>query len=192
MRLALLLVVPALLAQGAQLTEPKARAFEQKVAGIIVRGEASTAAPARTVIPEDEVNSFFRFRAAEAVPDGIAEPRVGLGAAGRVTGTAIVDLDAVRRTRSSGGWFDPLSYLTGRLPVVVTGVLTGAGGKASFALERAEVSGVPIPKSLLQELVTYYTRSESFPRGVSLDEPFPLPARIDQLIVRPGVAILVQ
>ncbi|MGE0042976.1 MAG: hypothetical protein AB7H88_09020 [Vicinamibacterales bacterium] len=192
MRLALLLLVPALVAQGPQLSEQKARAFEAKVAAVMVRGAAERAAPARTVLPEDELNSFFRFRAGDVVPEGIAEPRVGLGAEGRVTGQAIVDLDVVRRTRSTGGWFDPRSYLTGRLPVAVTGVLAGKGGQATFVLERAEISGVPIPKSLLQELVTYYTRSPAFPGGVSLDEPFPLPARIDALEVRPGEAIVVQ
>ncbi len=33
---------------------------------------------------------------------------------GKVSGKAIVDLDVVRRKQSSGGWFDPTSYLTGQ------------------------------------------------------------------------------
>ena len=72
-----------------------------------------------------------------------------------MSGKAIVDLDTVRK-KSSGGWFDPAAYLTGRLPVTATGTPDHRPGNARFQFESADVSGIPVPKTLLQELVSYY------------------------------------
>jgi len=63
---------------------------------------------------------------------------------------------------------------------------------ARFALETAKVGGVPVPKMVVQELVTFYSRTESNPRGLNLDDPYPLPARIQQIEVRPGEALVKQ
>jgi len=122
----------------------------------------------------------------------VVAPRLTLHAGGRVTARAIVDLDAVRRARNSTSWFDPLNYLRGQLPVSAAGVLTARDGTARVLLERAEVSGIRVPMILLQEMVTYYTRSPEFPNGVNLDDPFPLPARIRSITVDLGAAVVEQ
>jgi hypothetical protein len=54
------------------------------------------------------------------------------------------------------------------------------------------VSGVPIPKSLLQDIVTYYTTNPQTPNGVNLDQSFALPAGITQISVETDKAIVVQ
>jgi len=54
------------------------------------------------------------------------------------------------------------------------------------------VGGVAVPPMLLQEIVSFYTRSAEAPRGVWLDEPFPLPARIDRIEIARGQAVVVQ
>ena len=54
------------------------------------------------------------------------------------------------------------------------------------------MGGVPIPKLFLQEIVSYYSRSAEKPAGISLDDPFPLPARIREIQVERGQAIIVQ
>ncbi len=54
---------------------------------------------------------------------------------GKVSGKAIVDLDVVRQKQSSGGWFDPTSYLTGKLPVTASGRIVTWDGKGKFELE---------------------------------------------------------
>ena len=56
----------------------------------------------------------------------------------------------------------------------------------------ASPSIVPVPKTLLQELVSYYSRSETKPHGVKLDDPFELPARIKQIEVGQAQAVVVQ
>jgi hypothetical protein len=85
-----------------------------------------------------------------------------------------------------------MNYLTGRLPVTATGVLKTSNGVGRFELESAHVSSIPIPKMLLQEIVSYYSRTPDNPSGISLDDPFALPARIREIQVERGQAIIVQ
>jgi len=85
-----------------------------------------------------------------------------------------------------------MNYLMGRLAVTAVGRLTTANGIGHFDLESSSVGSVPIPKILLQEIVSYYSRSAEKPGGISLDDPFPLPARIREIQVERGQAIIVQ
>jgi hypothetical protein len=189
----------ALLASAAQisaqpkLTKQDATRFAAKLAQI----EKNSLLPrragaARSIqVSDAEVNSYLRFLAADQVPVGIVEPDLrGIGN-GRVTGRAIVDLDAVR-TQKKRGWTDPLGYLTGRLPVTASGTLTARDGIGRFQLESAEISGVTIPKSLLQELLSYYSRTPENPDGINMDEPFELPAAIREIRVGQGTTVIVQ
>jgi hypothetical protein len=45
---------------------------------------------------------------------------------------------------------------------------------------------------ILQEIVSYYSRTAENPSGISLDDPFALPARIREIQVERGQAIIVQ
>src|SRR5260221_352440 len=122
----------------------------------------------------------------------MAGPGVTILGTGRLSGRAVVDLDAVRHARASQSWFDPTNYLTGRLPVAATGRLQTSQGVGRFELESASVGGVPVPKILLQEIVSYYSRTPEKPAGINLDDPFALPARIREIQVERGQAIIVQ
>jgi hypothetical protein len=122
----------------------------------------------------------------------MTDPKITIMGGGKVMGEATLDLEAVGRSRRTGGLLDPWSLLGGRLPVTVTGVLTTQNGEGRFDLQQAAVSGVPIPKSLLQELVSHYSRTEKDPGGINIDEPFALPAGIRQIEVGQGQAVVVQ
>jgi len=168
--------------------------FTRKVATIAMLGASAPAArrgPVRTTVTEPELNAFLHFRAQPFLPVGVLEPAVYAVGGGRLRGVATVDLDAVKNSKPRG-WLDPMRLLRGRLPVTATGVLQTQNGVARFQLESAEVAGVPVPKTLLQELVGYYSRSDTHPDGYSLDEPFELPSRIREIAVEPGRAIIVQ
>ena len=65
-------------------------------------------------------------------------------------------------------------------------------GVGAFTLESANVGGVPVPKTILQELVTYYSRSESQPQGINIEAPFRLPAEIQEIRTAQGQALVVQ
>ena len=146
---------------------------------------------ASITVTEQETNAFLRFRAQALLPAGVMEPCVSALGDGRLQGWATVDLDTVRQSKERG-LLDPMRLLRGRLPVTAVGVLHATGGTARFSLESASVSGIPVPRAILQELVSHYTRGASHPEGVSLDEPFGLPAGIREITVHPGRAVIVQ
>ncbi|MEQ1758659.1 MAG: hypothetical protein ABL986_10095 [Vicinamibacterales bacterium] len=176
---------------GATLTRQHADAFERKVQQINSPKRPGTPAR-RTPVSEDELNSWFAYRAQPVLPEGITNPQVTITGAGRLTAQATVDLEAVGRRRSTGGWLDPFSLLGGRVPLTATGTLQTRDGVGRFSLESATLGGLPVPKIVLQELLSLYTRSDDKPRGASLDDPFPLPADIRQLEVGRGEAVVVQ
>ncbi len=163
-----------------------------KIDAITRNAETSRSAPLITAVTEREVNAYLAFDAKDYLPAGLTEPRIIVLPDLALSGTATVDLDAIRQQRQSRGWLDPLNYLSGRVPVAVNGRLDATAGLARFALESAKVAGVPVPKVVVQELVTFYSRTDANPRGLNLDDPYPLPARIRQIDVRPGEALVKQ
>jgi hypothetical protein len=186
----------ALLAASTQAADSlqHAESFARKMAIIeqhaIVPQRAGAAR--RTPVSEDEINSWFVYRAQRLMPAGLTAPRVTIVGNGKVMGMATVDLDAVAKRRSTGSTFDPFGYIGGRVPVNVTGVLHTQEGRGRFELQSADVSGVPVPKLLLQELVSYYSRTPDHPQGVRLDDAFDLPANIQKIEVGEGQAVVVQ
>lgn len=148
-------------------------------------------APLTTELSEAEVNAYLKYLAGPRIPTGIVEPVLFAQGNGRVAGRAIVDLDAVR-TQKVRAWSDPMGYLTGRLPISVEGVFTSHDGVGRFQLTSAEISGVTIPKTLLQELLSYYSRTPDTPSGINMDDPFALPDAIREIRIGQGSAVVVQ
>jgi len=177
-----------------EVSRQQADSFVKKVAIINQRAAASTPSTAarRTVVSESEVNSWFAYRGQELIPKGVTEPKLTIIGNGRVMGVATVDLDAVSRQNASGSTFDLWKLVGGRMPISVTGVLQTKSGRGQFDLQSATLGGVPVPKALLQELLSYYSRSADRPDGVRLDAPFSLPAKIQQIEVGTGQAVVVQ
>lgn len=181
------------LAAQATVTKQDAARFQTKLAQIVQQGNTPrTARGSRaTQVSDAEVNAYLKYAAGKDVPVGIVDPTLSALGNGRVGGRAIVDLDAVR-TQKKRGWTDPLGYLTGRLPVTASGTLTTQNGIGKFQLESAEISGVTIPKGLLQELLSYYSKTAQNPVGINMDDPFVLPAGIREIKVGQGSATIVQ
>lgn len=189
---ALLAAVP--LAGQGRLSKEDADRFQSKLTKIVAYGSAATAKAAKpqsTPVTDAEVNSYLKYNAGSQVPTGIVDPVLNALGDGRVSGRAVVDLDAVR-TQKKRGWLDPLGYLTGRLPVTASGTLTTKEGQGQFVLQSAEISGVTIPKSVLQELLSYYSKSKENPEGINMDAPFELPSRIREIKVGTGTSTVVQ
>jgi len=192
---ALFAVLISAAATGAQsrFTQQDAVRFQAKLARIESFG-AATARPARTQstdLTDTEVNSYLRYGAGAQVPVGITEPTLNALGAGRVSGRAVVDLDAVRQQKQRG-WMDPIGYLSGKVPVTAAGTLSTSNGTGRFQLESAELSGITIPKFVLQELLSFYSRTPGTPNGIDMDAPFQLPARIKEIKVGTGTATVIQ
>lgn len=188
------IVAAAPLAAETRLTKEDATRFQAKLARIVLQGKAAparAAAARSTVISDTELNAYLRFNAGSQVPVGVLEPTINALGNGRVSGRAVVDLDVVRRQKQRG-WLDPMGYLSGRLPVTASGTLVTKEGHGQFRLESAEISGITVPKAVLQELLSFYSRSKDNPAGIDMDAPFELPARIREIRVGAGTSTVVQ
>jgi hypothetical protein len=183
---------PAPLGAANSVSKRDAELLKQKVATITTLGASPVTRARRTTVTENELNAYLAYDADQDLPPGVVEPSITILGTGRVSGRAVVDLDSVRKSRSATGMLDPMSYLSGRLPITATGTLTTSNGVGQFQLESAAVSGVPVPKMILQEIVTHYSRTPLNPAGIGLDDPFALPARIREIQVERGQAIIVQ
>ena len=85
-----------------------------------------------------------------------------------------------------------MRFLSGRVEVTATGGLKTSEGVGQFLVDSASVGSLPIPKSLLQEIVSSYSRTAENPAGIDLDDSFALPARIREIRVERGQAVVVQ
>ena len=175
-----------------QISREQGDTFARKVDEITQNASAKLVTPKRTAISEPEVNSYLAFNIKDKIPRGLADPHIRLLGNGQLAGRVLVDMDDFKRGRSSGGMLDPLSYISGQVPVTARGVLSTRDGKGQFQLIAAEMNGYPLPKPLVQELVRYFSRTANNPTGFNIDEPFNLPAKIHEITVNPAESVVVQ
>jgi hypothetical protein len=180
------------LAAAGAASRQEADALARKISQITKRGaDAARPGVRRTEVTESEVNSWFVFRGRTYLPDGVTEPRVNMLGSGSMRGVATVDLEALGKRKSrGGGMLDLWSYLGGKVPIAVTGTLRAQDGRGRFEMQSAEVGGLPVPKALVQELVSAYTADDG--KSISLDSSFDLPAGIQSIDVGRGQLVVVQ
>ena len=188
---AVALLVAVTVAVDGQTPQAQADATYGKLMGIVAAGESSKGTGRRTVLTESEMNAYLQYRAQSWLPNGLTDARLDFIGENRVAIFVVADLDNVRR-KSSGGWFDPTAYLSGRVPVRVVGTLTTGDGQGKFDLEQATVDGIPVPRVFIQELLAFYTSTPEQPGGVRLDQPFDLPSAIDRIDLQADQATVVQ
>lgn len=188
MRVVLLLAATMLVgsAQADRLTPQLGDAFAKKIVLVQKIGEQKSSKDRPTTFTQAETNSYLKFQAGDLLPTGLTQPELTMIGAGKVAGRAVVDLDIVRQKSSSGSWFDPASYLGGKLPVTATGRIVTWDGKGKFELETATINSIPLPKSLLAQMVNFFTRTSDNPRGSSIDDTFELPANVQRIDVNAG------
>ena len=66
------------------------------------RERRRSAGARRTRLTEDELNSWFMYRAQPVLPAGVSQPQITIVGEGQLAGQATIDLDAVAKRRSSG------------------------------------------------------------------------------------------
>lgn len=176
----------------AQLLREAGDRLQRKIDAIAQNGASNPTRAMRTTITESEVDSYLAFNAKDKIPKGLSNPGVHILDNGQLTGRVLVDIDEFNRSRQSNGLMDPLSYISGQVPVTARGTLRASGGKGQFQLASAELMGFPLPKPVLQELVSFFTRTRENPAGFNLDAPFNLPAKIREVAINRGEAVIVQ
>ena len=184
-------VLAASIAANAKWSRADADAFLSKMVQIATHGLAEKRPARKTTLLERELNAYISVHGKSELPAGVVDPTVTILPDGRLTGRATVDLDAVRASQERG-MLSPWTLLRGQVPVEAIGTLRTQKGVGAFTLESANVGGVPVPKTILQELVTYYSRSESQPKGIDIEAPFQLPAHILEIRTAQGQALVVQ
>jgi hypothetical protein len=188
----LILCLNALNGAAGSLSRQAGDRLQQKIDVIVKNGALAPVPAKKTAVSEAEINSYLNFNLREKIPPALSKPEVNLMGNGGLTGRVYVDIDEFKRQRGTRGLMDPFSYLSGEVPVTARGVFRTRGGRGQFQLGSADIYGVPLPKPVLQELVTFFSRSPERPRGFDLDEPFDLPAKIRELVIAQGEALVVQ
>ena len=173
------------------LTAEEGQRLAVKLARIVDHDTSGSRTGQTVVLPDREINAYLRFQGASLLPTGVTESRLMLAGNGGIAARAIVDLDAVARSRKRG-FLDPLSYLGGNLEVTASGVLQTADGLGQVVIDSVTVGGISVPTTVLGELVRYYSRSDAHSNGVDLAEPFELPYRIREVMVGIDEAVVVQ
>jgi hypothetical protein len=175
-----------------QLSKEEGDRLERKIEEITKNAATDPVRSKKTPMSELEVNSYLNFNLKDKIPRGLTNPQITIVGDGQLAGRVFVDIDEFKRHRNSGGILDPLSYVSGQVPVTARGVLRAQQGKGRFQLASAEILGVPLPKPILQELVTFFSRTPENPNGFNIDAPFNLPAKIREVAVNRGEAVVVQ
>src|SRR5439155_26646055 len=124
--------------------------LRQKVDVINKHAERPTKQGRRTTVTESEVNAYLAIDARPQLPTGVVDPAVTIVGTGRLSGRAVVDLDAVRTAKNPTSLLDPVNYLTGKVPVTASGVLKTSNGVGHFELESASVRRIEVCKLLIQ------------------------------------------
>ena len=160
-----------------------------KLVEISSRDGTESGAP--VVIHQREVNGYLHFQAVPDLPAGVSETDVALRNGGSVSVRATVDLSAIREARDRGA-LDPLRYLSGRLPVTADGSVRSHSGVGHVEVESVSIGGIPMPSSVFAELVRYHSRSQQYPDGIDVNEPFDLPYGVIELRVEHERVVVVQ
>lgn len=179
---------------GARPDKRDADNLDKKLDQVLARAAkppTKSAKALRTTVTEKEANAYFAFQGKQYLPVGVTNPVITIVDNSRLEGKATVDLDAIRKSKERG-WMDLLSYVTGSVEIRAAGKLNTANGSGTFELESASIGGVPISKSLLQEVIAYYSRTAESPEGFNLDKPFKLPYQVQHVERQRGVAVIVQ
>jgi hypothetical protein len=166
--------------------------LQAKLDAMMKNAAASPSKPREVLIPEREANSYLVFNLKEKMPKGLTNPEITMIGDGALTARVLVDMDEVRRRRQSRSLIDPLNYLSGQVPLNARGILRTREGRGQLHLRSADIGGVPLPKPLLQELVSFFSRTPQNPNGFDIDSPFDLPAKIREISVRTGESVVVQ
>jgi len=176
---------PALSWEQARSLAQKIEQLEERERG---KPKAGAAAPPAVVVTEGELNSYLNLSLASKMPVGLADVKVQLDR-DHIAARAMVDIEKVAARSVDAGRWNPLSYLTGRVPLEVKGRYRHAQeGFGSLEVEEVRLATLPVPLSLIEQMVSSASRTGAKP--VDIQAPFRLPYAAKRLRVQKGQARL--
>jgi hypothetical protein len=195
--LVVLMAVPIVHAQSAAatagrpvLTRSEAEALDRKFEDLSERHRTGRITRGKSLlVTEGELNSYLNLSLGARMPRGLSGVAVRLEPE-RIHATGVLDLEKVRDKMPSLSPWSPLYWLSGQVPVLLRGRLVNDDGFASIDWEDVRVGNVPVPLSLLHQIVSSTTRSDEYPNGFDIRAPFPLPYSVRQVRIETGRAHL--
>jgi hypothetical protein len=195
----LVAVLAAPVAQGAQRaaaanpaphSRSEADALDRKFEDLSERHKTGKVARGKSVlVTESELNAYLNLSLGEKMPRGFSDVAVRLETE-RIQTTGVLDLEQVRDKMPNLSVVNPLYWLSGRVPVLLRGRVLNDDGFASIDWEDVRVGNVPVPISLLHQIVSASTKSDDYPDGFDIRAPFALPYSMRQVRIQPGRAFL--
>jgi hypothetical protein len=168
----------------------EADALDRKFEDLNERHKTGKVARGKSVlVTESELNSYLNLSLGEKMPRGFSDVAVRLESE-RLQATGVLDLEKVRDKMPNLTPLSPLYWLSGRVPVLLRGRVINDEGFATIDWEDVRVGNIPVPISLLHQIVSSTTRSDDYPNGFDIRAPFALPYSVRQVRVQPGRAYL--
>lgn len=166
--------------------------LQAKIDAMIKNAAVTPPKAGQYLIPEKEINSYLVFNLRDTMPKGLTNPEITMIGDGALAARVMVDMDEVKQRRQSRSLIDPLNYLSGQVPLNARGILRTREGRGQLHVRSADIGGIPLPKPLLQELVSFFSRTPQNPNGFDIDAPFDLPSKIREIAVRAGESMVIQ
>jgi hypothetical protein len=166
----------------------EADALTRKLADIEARARRPPRKAETVQVSQGEVNSYLNLAYASQMPPGLTDVDVEFGPQ-RLTTRGLLDLDHYRGKVEIPAW-SPLSFLSGRVPVELSGKFVNQDGFGSVEWESAYIASIRVPISMLEQIVSSSTRNDRRPEGIDIHAPFRLPYSVRSVRLEPGRAFL--
>ena len=140
-------------------------------------------------VTQGELNSYLNLSYASELPRGVSNVEVRFGS-GRIEAKGYVDVDQVKGSVPSSSSWGALSFLTGQVPIELSGKLVNQDGFGTVELESAYVASIRVPVTVVEQMVASSTKSEKHPEGYDIHSPFRLPYSVSRVRIEPGKATL--
>jgi hypothetical protein len=176
-------------APRAGLSWADSESLTRKLASIEARQKTKSRKKETVLVTEGELNSYLNLTYGPELPRGVSDLDARLDYE-RIRVSGIVDLDLVQGKVSAPSPLSPLNFLRGRVPVELAGKLVNRDGFGNIVWETVRISSIPLPITMLEQMVLSSTRTSKNPEGVDIHAPFRLPYSVDRVRLEPGRAYL--
>jgi hypothetical protein len=169
----------------------QANSLTRKLEAIEKRRIEKNRKPQTVLFTQGELNSYLNLTYAEKLPKGLRDVEVRLDR-DRILAKGLVNIDRVKGKVGESGsrsW-GPLSFLSGDVPVEITGKVIAKDGFGQVLWESVYLSSMRVPTSVLEQLVLSATKTQENPEGFDVTAPFRLPYSVNRLRLEPGRALL--
>jgi hypothetical protein len=165
--------------------------LQKKLESIELRKKQGIRRAETVLVTEGEVNSYLNLYYAPKLPPGVTDLELRLVDRERISARGQVDLERVNvKQKVQTSRLNPLSFLGGKVPVTLSGRFQNRDGFGSIAWEEVTIASIPMPITVLEQMVQSSTKTASQPDGFDIHAPFRLPYSLNRVRLEAGRAFL--